>query len=111
MQAEDEPGAALTVTGSMGTSASPCSAADPDQRIVFSGDATTGGTLKQQSSGMCISGACDHISGTGCEPLGLVTCDASDPNQLFTSPGGQLVNQGNGGCLDLWGGDGPGVGV
>lgn len=101
------------------TIASGCiEAGSPRQRIVLR--TVSGGVSIVSGIGLCVDatahGQCMLGKGEngGCYPLPFVECVAGSASQTFSLSGkspGTLMNSVAGGCLDLFGGTGPNVGL
>jgi len=86
-----------------------CDPKDNSQAIKFTGSGTTPGPLIN-SEGLCLDSACSDLS-TGCVPLSFITCTSSKTQQFIYKSDKSLSSTANPGCVDLWGGSGPTVGI
>ena len=89
-------------TTSEGLGIEACQSGDVGQTFTF-----VNGTI-QNGTGFCVDGACPSVD---CSSLSLAVCDGSAAQQFTFTSAGELVNQQNGGCLDVFGGSGPLVGI
>jgi len=77
----------------------PCNSSSLTQQIVFAQGGDSFGLL-QTSTGHCLTGLCGSQS---CYPAPFVTCNSSDPRQLWTFTFYKtFVNQATGDCLDAY---------
>eukprot|EP00047_Mylnosiga_fluctuans_P010321 m.15788 g.15788 ORF g.15788 m.15788 type:complete len:1005 (+) comp3068_c0_seq1:28-3042(+) len=95
-------------TEGVGLYVAPCDASFADEHFVFVSGAQ--GTQLRSVGGLCADATCSDLS-SGCYPLPLVPCDSSAAGQLFDIVGATVVSKANKGCLDVFGGSGPKVGV
>jgi len=54
-----------------------CDKNDKNQMWTYNGSSSTGGQIRSNSLGLCVSGPCGDVS-SGCTPLSLVACNAGD---------------------------------
>jgi hypothetical protein len=99
---DTSPASAIVFTPTVGTFITGCNSGSQAQHITYTGNSSAPGQL-QALNNMCVSGACDDFS-SGCAPLQLVECDASDRLQLFyyTTTNSSFENVVTGLCLDAW---------
>jgi len=113
-QIDNVVGAPLTTTVA-GVGTTTCASSDLQalqQAFKFTGG-VHGDQFGQLSNGdgMCLDGGCGDLS-KGCYPMKLVPCTSGTTSQQFIYTDEKyFVNTANGGCLDLWAGEGPQVGM
>ena len=84
---------------SVGAGLAACNTSAPGQQIGFTGGENSFGLL-ENSEGHCLSGTCSDQS---CYPSPFVTCNSSDPRQLWTHTFyNTFINLQSGDCLDAY---------